>query len=68
MDRIQASILNIYFKIQDEKGQSAIEVIAIIAGIAIIGAAILAAMGVMGPEIGDAIMNVIRKAIGAAGG
>ena len=53
----------IFAYLRDEKGEGAINTIAIIAGMALIAAAILGGMQLVAPEVGDRIIEVIRNAI-----
>lgn len=56
-----------WLKLREERGEGAINTIAIIVGLTFIAGAIIAAMNAISPEVGQRIMDVIRSAIGGGG-
>jgi hypothetical protein len=68
-DRLAAAGLRLRRALAEERGgMEPIQVIAIIAGAALIAAAVLAALSILAPEVGDRILEVFRRALGAASG
>ena len=65
--RIKNEIRGLLFRIADERGDGPINYIALLVGLALIAAAVIAAFQAMSGPVGDRIREVIGNAIGAGG-